>query len=186
MQRGFGDTQQNGNTCRRCLAFGFQALDLGFKLDFINLLFFQINAVAGRLNLNFLQHLANNHLNVLVIDGHALQTIHILNFVNQVIGQLLNTGNRQNIMRGRVTIDEIFTLLDDVAFLHRQMLGFRHQIFDRLLISGFRLDDDATLVFKVAAKLNLTGNLSNNRMVFRTASFKKLSYTRQTTGNIAG
>ena len=36
------------------------------------------------------QHLAHNNFDVLVIDSHTLQSIHILNFIDDVLGERLN------------------------------------------------------------------------------------------------
>ena len=88
-------------------------------------------------------------------------------------------------MRRRVAVDEIFALFNNVAFLHRQMLGFGNQIFYRLHIGLFRMNDDPTLVFIVAAKLHTPSNFGNNRVVFGATGFEQLGNARQTAGNIA-
>ena len=35
-------------------------------------------------------------------------------------------------MRRRVAVHDVVALLDEVAFLHRDVLAFRHHVFDRI------------------------------------------------------
>ena len=56
----------------------------------------------------FLKHLSDDHFNMLVIDRHTLQAIDILNFVDEITGEFLNTFNCENIVGSRVTIEEEF------------------------------------------------------------------------------
>src|SRR3546814_4484685 len=54
------------------------------------------------------QHLANNHFDVLVVDLHALQTIDVLDFVDDVGRQLLDALQAQDIVRiGRAVDDHL-------------------------------------------------------------------------------
>ena len=43
---------------------------------------------------------SNDHFNVFVIDGYVLQTINLLDFVDQVILERLFTHDTQDVMRG--------------------------------------------------------------------------------------
>jgi hypothetical protein len=47
------------------------------------------------MNFDLLHHLTGNHLNVLVIDFHPLQTVNILNFIHEIIRQGFNTHHLQ-------------------------------------------------------------------------------------------
>ncbi len=40
--------------------------------------------VTGLLDLDLLQHLANDHLDVLVVDAHALEAIDLLDLVDEI------------------------------------------------------------------------------------------------------
>jgi hypothetical protein len=50
----------------------------------IDLLAAQEAGIAGRRDLDLAQHLANDHLDVLVVDLHALQAVDVLDFLDQV------------------------------------------------------------------------------------------------------
>ena len=47
---------------------------------------------------------------MLVVDLHALQTVDVLNFLNQIGCELLNTQNREDVMRHWATIKKQVTL----------------------------------------------------------------------------
>ena len=79
-----------------------------------------IVAVAAVDDFNFLQHLANNHLNVLIVDQHALKTIDFLHLVNEVRCQRFHAFNRKNVMRRRVAVDDVIALINHVAILQME------------------------------------------------------------------
>ena len=63
------------------------------KLLLVHVLALEQRRIARVLDLPFLQHLAHNHLDVLVIDLDALQAIDLLHFVDHIVCQRLNTQN---------------------------------------------------------------------------------------------
>jgi hypothetical protein len=95
-KRGLGNTQQACSrrswlgACfpRRAVVFVEQlgALDL-FPVDK------PVSPGVG--NSDAAQHLANDDLNVLVVDLHALQTIDILHFINNIAGQGFHAQRRR-------------------------------------------------------------------------------------------
>jgi hypothetical protein len=68
-------------------------------------------------DLDLLQHLANDHLDVLVVDHHALQPVDLLDLVDEVGSKRLHALHRENVVRRRVAVEHVLTLLDRVAFL---------------------------------------------------------------------
>jgi hypothetical protein len=82
---------------------------------------------------DLLQHLANDDLDVLVVDRHALQPVDVLDLVDQVGGELLDALDRQDVVRRRVALDDGVTLLDHVAVLQVDVLALRDQILLGLL-----------------------------------------------------
>ena len=60
------------------------------ELGAVDLLAGQERRVARIEDLHLLQHLANDHLDVLVVDLHALQPVDVLDLVHQVVGQRLD------------------------------------------------------------------------------------------------
>ena len=89
-------------------------------------------AVAAIGDLHLLQHLAHDHLDMLVVDGHTLQAIDFLDLVDEIGGEFLDALDGQDIMRRRVPIDDEVAHLDHVAILKVNMLALRDQIFNRL------------------------------------------------------
>ena len=83
-------------------------------------------------DLPLLQHLADDHLDVLVVDLHALQAVDLLHLLDQVVGQRLDAHDGEDVMRRGIAVHDVLALLDEVAFLHRDVLALRHHVLDRL------------------------------------------------------
>ncbi len=67
-----------------------------------------IRARVARLDdLNLLQHLTNDRLDVLVVDRHALQSVDLLDFVHEEVGQGLDAQDAQDVVRIRVAVDDV-------------------------------------------------------------------------------
>ena len=102
---------------RRTLAL---LLDLDVDLvdlDAVELFALDEIGVARIGDLDLLQHLANDHLDVLVVDHHALQTIDVLDLVDQVVGKLLDALDREDVVRCGVAVVDEVAALDAVAVL---------------------------------------------------------------------
>ncbi|MNZ63041.1 hypothetical protein D3C78_811790 [compost metagenome] len=123
---------------------------------------------------------------MLVVDHNALQSIDFLDFVHEVGSQSLHALDRQNVVRRRVAVENVFALLDVVAFLKMEGLALRDQVFDRLDAVFRRLDHHATLVLVVAAEADRTINLGDDGVILRTTCFEQFGNTRQTTGDVLG
>ena len=136
-------------------------------------------------DLDLLQHLADDHLDVLVVDRHALQPVDVLDLVDEVGGQRLDALDRQDVVRRRVALDDVVALLDGVAFLEMERLALRDQVLDRLGALLARLDDDAALVLVVAAEADRAVDLGDDRVILRTARLEQLRHPRQTAGDVA-
>ena len=83
-------------------------------------------------DLDLLQHLANDHLDVLVVDVHALQAIDFLDLVHEIGGKLLDALDRQDVVRRGIAVDDEVALFDEVAVLEMDVLALRDQVLDRL------------------------------------------------------
>ncbi len=89
------------------------------------------------------QHLAHDHFDVLVVDLHALQTVNILHFVDDVAGQSLDTLQAQDIVRIRFAFDDLFTLVDHLAVVHQNVLVLGDQ---ELMGDAIEIGDDQALL----------------------------------------
>src|SRR5581483_10381645 len=185
LQARLGDAEQN----RRSRG-GLLALFLGLLVDLVELdlvdLFARDHvglALIGDLHL--LQHLTDNHLDVLVVDQHALQPVDLLDFVDQIGGELLDALDRQDVVRRGIALDDEVTLLDDVAILQVDVLSLRDQVLARLLGLVGRLDRDAALVLVIAAEADRAGDFRDDGRVLRLASLEQFGHPRQTAGDVA-
>ena len=57
------------------------------------------------------QHLTHDHFDVLVVDLHALQAIHVLHFVGDVTRQRFDPQQAQDVVRISRTVDDDSPLL---------------------------------------------------------------------------
>ena len=106
-QRCLGNTQQHVLVGRRQLACGRCHAVVGFQqLRTLHLLADDVVGVAGFDDLHAAQHLANDHLDVLVVDLHALQTVHVLHFVDDVARQRFDTQQAQDVLRIGRAVDD--------------------------------------------------------------------------------
>ena len=76
------------------------------QLRALDLLAEDVVRVARVRDLHATQHLANDHLDVLVVDLHALQAVHVLHFVDDVARQLLDAQQAQDVLRIRRAVDD--------------------------------------------------------------------------------
>jgi len=86
-----------------------------------------------------LQHLTDNHFDVLVVDQHALQPVDLLDFVDQIGSEFLDALDRQNVVRRRIAFDDEIALFDDIAILQMDVLALRDQVLAGLLALVHRL-----------------------------------------------
>ena len=145
---------------------------------------FQQSGVTAFGDFPFLQHLAYDHFDMLVVDFNTLQTIHILHLIDHVICQRFNAHNGQNIMRGWVAIHDVIALLHKITLGNRNMLSFRNHIFHQLQRFIGRLNADPSFVFIIAPKAHISIDFRDNRVIFWTACLKQFSNPRQTTCDV--
>ena len=141
--------------------------------------------VPGSFDLDLLQHLPDDHLDMLVVDGHALEPVDLLDLVHEVVGQLLDALDGKDVVRRGVAVEQELALLDAVALLHGKMPALGDQILDRLL-AIVRRDGDAPLVLVVAAKLHRARDLGDDGVILGPPRLEQLGNPRQTAGDVAG
>src|ERR1019366_15568 len=170
---------------------GLLALFLGLGVDLVELdlvdLFARDHvglALVGDLHL--LQHLTDDHLDVLVVDQHALQPVDLLDFVDQIGSEFLDALDRQNVVRRRIALDDEIALFDDIAVLQMDVLALRDQVLARLLVLVHRLDRDAALVLVVAAEADGARDFRDDRRVLWLAGLEQFGNPRQTAGDVTG
>ena len=84
-------------------------------------------------DLDAAQHLANDHLDVLVVDLHTLQTVHVLHFVDDTRASF-DAQQTQDVLRIGRTVDDAFALVHHLAFVHQDVSFLGHQFFPDVAI----------------------------------------------------
>ena len=114
--------------------------------------------VAHVLDADAAQHLADDDLDVLVVDGDALQAVDLLDLVDEVRRQLLLALHAQDVVRVRRPVHQRLARADAVARLHLDVLALGDQVLARLIgrasapsgVNG--RDDDLALALGVLAE----------------------------------
>src|SRR6478735_2852012 len=186
LQARLGDAEQNRRSRGDLLAL-FLGLGVDHvELDLVDLFARDHVGVALVGDLDLLQHLTDNHLDVLVVDEHALQPVDLLDFVDQIGSEFLDALDRQDVVRRRIAFDDEVALFDDVAVLQMDVLALRNEVLAGLLGLVHRLNRDAALVLVVAAEADRARNLRDNRRVLWLAGLEQFGHPRQTAGDVAG
>ena len=94
----------------------------------VQLLTAQQRGLARVQHLGLAQHLADDHLDVLVVDLHTLQPVHVLDLAHQVVGQRLDALQAQDVVRVRLTVRDDFAALDGFTLEHVQLPPLRDQL----------------------------------------------------------
>src|SRR5690606_25012824 len=183
-QRSLGDAQQHVLVRGRNTAFGDHAIVFVQQLGALHLFTGDEVGVTRVNDVHATQHLTDDHFNVLVVDLHALQTVNVLHFVDDVGGQLLDTLETQDVVRIRRTVDNHFALVHHLAVVDQHLLFLGNQ---ELVADAFQVGDDQTLLaLGVLAEGNRTRDFSQHAGILGRTGFEQLGHTRQTPGNVAG
>src|SRR5207253_6111553 len=115
-ERGLGDAEQYRLKSCGLLAVVLRAIVDVERARAVELLAELQRGLSGLLYLRLAQHLADDHLDVLVVDLHALQTVDVLNLAHQIVRERLDTLQPQDIVRVRLAVGDHFALLDRLTF----------------------------------------------------------------------
>ena len=155
----------------------------------LDLLVDQEVRVAHVLDADAAQHLANDDLDVLVVDADALQAVDLLDFVHEPGRELLLALHAQDVVRVRRTVLQRLARANAVARLHLDVLALGDQVLARLIgqrraVVAERRDDDLALALGVLAERHLAVDLADDGVVLRLAGFEELGDAGQTAGDV--
>src|SRR5579862_4297332 len=168
------------------LAAGLVGLGVGLvELDLVDLLAREQRGVAAVGDLHLLHHLAADHFDVLVVDLHALETIDVLDLLDEIGRQLLHALDAQDVVGRRIALDDVVALLDVIALAHADVLALGDQVLGRLDLVRLGLDDDAALVLVVLAELDEAVGLGEHRALLGLARLEQLRHARQAARDVA-
>ena len=122
---------------------------------------------------------------MLVINAHALQSVDLLDLVDQVARELLDPKDAQDVVRHAVAVQHQVALQDVITLLHADVFALGDQVLDRLAGALVRHHDDAPLGLVILAEFDAAFALADNREILRLARLEQLGDTRQTAGDVA-
>src|SRR6185312_3361848 len=183
-KRSLRDTQQQRLSLRDFAVDAADTIVLVLEAEPIDLLFEQEFGVADFLDLHPAEHLTNNHLNVLVVDVHALQTIDLLNFVYEVFLQAVHTQDSKNVVRVQRTIHQSLTGSNAIAFLHVDVRTAGDIVL--ALFAVVADDDEFPFALGNRTELNDSVDFRHDRRLAGTTSFEQFHYARQTARDVLG
>ena len=113
--------------------------------------------------LDFPHHLPYDNLEVLVIDLHTLETVNLLDFIDNVFLHLDRSENVENVRRGDCSVRKPHAGLHVVVLLNKYLLGKRYEV--SLFLSGLALDDDFAVSSLDLAHYHLSVDFGNDGRV---------------------
>ena len=120
---------------------------------------------------------------MLIVDLHALEPIHLLHFVHQVLLQLLRAAHFQNLVRHNGAFGQLLTLLHVIAFEYDDVLGKRNEML--FLSAGVRIFQNQTpFAAYGSAQPDNAVDLGNLSRILRPASFEQFGNPRQTARDV--
>ena len=122
----------SGRPCAGRPPLGDHALVLFHEPEAVDLLLDQELGVADILDLHPPHHLADDDLDVLVVDVDALQPVDLLDFVDEVAVQRLLAKDRQDVVRVARPVHQRLARADAIAFLDVDVHAARQRVLSRL------------------------------------------------------
>src|SRR6266480_4230728 len=139
--------------------------------------------VPGLDDLHLLQHLAHDHADVLVVDLHALQPVHLLDLVEQVLLHRPRALDPQDIVRVDRSLGQAVAGAHAVALVHAQVLPGRHLVQLRLPLFG--VDVDLALAALDLAEPHGAVDLGDRGRILGPPGFEQLRHPRQAARDVA-
>ena len=112
------------------------------------------------------QHLGDDDFDVLVVDFHALRTIHVLNFVQQVLLHRLFAADAQNVVRHERSANQRVARPDAVVGVHQQLLAVRNDVLDFGAVVAAD-DDDSLAALLLGDQFDFAVDLGDDGRVLR-------------------
>src|SRR5690606_36631812 len=121
-----------GSTLLFCQAILF------FELPTIYLLAIEEARIADFFHNDFLQHLADDALDVLIVNVHLLEAIHFLHFTEEELHDSLFTLNLKYVMRTWGTIGDNVASLNQFAVAYHKVAAYGNGV--KLFVTIFGCD----------------------------------------------
>src|SRR5262249_4818324 len=181
-EAGLGDAEEQGLRDGGLATVAQHALVLLLEAPLLHLIADQEFGIADVLDAHATQHLPDDHLDVLVVDAHALEPVDLLHLVHQVLGERLLAENGEDVVRVRAAIHQRFAGADEVALVDADVLALGDEVFARL--ADLRRDDHLALALGVLAERHDAVDLGHHRELLRLAGLEQLGHARQAAGDV--
>src|SRR3954454_5411529 len=181
-ERGLGDAHELGPALGGTLLLGHQPLVHVRELAAVGLLAGQEVRVTGLRDRDPAEHLADDHLDVLVVDRHALLPVHLLHLVDEVLLGGPDAVDVENLLRvpGRLDVAGELGARHDLGTVHDAGGKVRaHRDRVDLLLTVVGDHRDGALALLALAEADDTGVLGERRRALRGAGLEQLDDTRQ-------
>src|SRR5208283_1693111 len=139
-------------------------------------------SVTGVLDSDLAQHLAYDDLNVLIIDTHTLEAIHLLHLIHEIFLEFSRAEYAQDIVRIHRTVHERLSSGYPVSFVDIHVFALRNQIL--LLVPHPVFHENTAHAFYEPTKLHRSVDFADNGLFFGFSRLEKLGNPRETAGNI--
>src|SRR5258708_27173903 len=134
---------------------------------------------------HFPQHLANNDLDMFIINLNALEAVHLLHLVYQMLLQILRSADIQDFMRYNGTFSELRTFLHEIALEYDDVFIERDKVLF-FLAAGCVAQDKPPLPANSTAKLDNSIDLCYFGCIVRATSVEEFPNPWLTASNILG
>ena len=183
-QGSLGDTKEQGPGGSGLAAPSLCPLVFFPEPELIYLFVEEEFGISDFLDFHPTHHLANDDLDVLVVNVDALEPVDFLDFVHQVLLQLLFTEHRQDIVGVARAVHERLAGFYPFPLLHGHVDAARQQVL--LGLGTIRHHNDFALALDDVGIPYQAINFCNDRRLMRFARLKELDHARQTSGDIFG
>src|SRR5215475_1098613 len=181
-ERGLSDAEQQRFGRRGLAVFVLDAGVLVGEAEAVDLLFEQEVGVADVLDPHPAQHLADDHLDVFVVDVYALEPVDLLDCVDQVALQRLHALHGQDVVRVERAVHQRLAGAHAVALLDVDVRAARYRIL--ALLAGLGRNADLLRAFGDIAELDHAVDLAHHGRLARLARLEQLDDARQTADDV--
>ena len=158
------------------ILFAPNAVVFSSKVEFVDKFLIKECGVSGVVDLNFAHHLTNNDLEVLIVDLHTLQTIDVLNLIDDVFLNCRRTLDGKDVCWCGDTIGKWGTSTNGVMLLNQDLLGSANKVLTLLARLGGN-DNFAVTTFHLTHS-DLTVNFADDGGVGRVTRLEQFGNTR--------
>src|SRR5690606_9609838 len=136
-------------------------------------------------DLDLAQHLPDDDLDVLVVDLHTLQAVHLLDLVDDIFRQGINTLQTEDIVRVVRTIGDDLAAFHLLALVDTQLAPLGDQLLVGIaaIVGG---NDQAPLALGFLAEGHRAADLREDGGILGLAGLEQVGNPGQTTGDVAG